>query len=71
MIYWLDDEDVGVGYTDKEVAAKLRHLHEVNAELVEALKKVRIFVSSQEKVKHPEGVAWYDEIIAKATGETE
>jgi hypothetical protein len=43
----------------KQVAAELRRLHEVNAELVEALRKISMGGDPR----------WADDAIAKATGE--
>jgi hypothetical protein len=36
----------------------------VMQQALEALQRSRVFVTTQEKIKHPEGTDWYDESIA-------
>jgi hypothetical protein len=47
---------------DDEIAAELRRLHSVNAELLEALKMARIVINPM----HTTDIAWIDAAIAKA-----
>lgn len=49
----------------KQVAAELRRLHEVNAELVEALKDILSWEENEEMTWYPKARA----ALAKATGE--
>jgi len=39
-------------------------LHKAAQQTLEALESSRVFVTSREKIKHPEGTEWYDERIA-------
>jgi hypothetical protein len=38
-------------------------LREAAQQALEALERSRVFVTTQEKIKHPEGTEWYDENI--------
>ena len=38
-------------------------LREAAQQALEALKRSRVFVTTREKIKHPEGTEWYDETI--------
>jgi protein-disulfide isomerase len=39
-------------------------LREAAQQALEALEKSRVFVTTREKIKHPEGTEWYDGTIA-------
>jgi len=63
---------------EREAAAELRRLHEVNAELLEALRLIQPVkcdnLHHEKKHQHSYAEAcpvkeWIDEVIAKATGE--
>lgn len=42
----------------------MNDLRKAAEQAVEALENSRVFVTTREKIKHPEGTEWYDERIA-------
>jgi hypothetical protein len=78
MIEWLEDEDAGVGYTDKEVSAALRRLHEVKEDLLKTLGNIVDANYLAWDAPYNTAESFHDWVrsrsqsaIDKATGETE
>jgi hypothetical protein len=70
MVDWLEDEDAGAGYTDKDVARELRRLHEVNEDLLKTMRQLAC-LGNGDRYGNSDGNIIAQVALNKATGETE
>ena len=59
----LEAEAASLRDQNSELDRRLAEMEQAGRQALEALESSRVFVTTREKIKHPEGTEWYDERI--------